>query len=87
MVNVPREGIALHKIPEEKEDGNYEEEKKKKKKWQEILAATAFAEELQNVHESIYFFYAVVAPELPFSIGTKHRYHTQPEAEHQTSLW
>lgn len=28
----------------------------KKKKWQEILAATAFAEEMQNVHESIYFF-------------------------------
>lgn len=29
MVNVLREGTALHKIPEEKEDGNYEGKKKK----------------------------------------------------------
>lgn len=29
MVNVLREGIALRKIPEEKEGGNYEGRKKK----------------------------------------------------------
>lgn len=29
MVNVLREGIALHKVPEEKEGGNYEGRKKK----------------------------------------------------------
>lgn len=52
VVNVLREGIALHMIPKEKEDGNYEGRKKSDRK---TLAATAFAEELKNVPESFFF--------------------------------